>query len=70
MAPKPTKASSCIRNVLFSSWPFGNSRSGTSFSQPRPTTSTSPPKLGFCARFCRVRIGTTACGALIATPQP
>ena len=31
---------------------------------------TSPPKLGFSARLWIVRIGITAAGALIATPQP
>ena len=38
----------------------GSSRSGTSFSQPRPTTMTSPPKFGLRAMFCSVRIGMTA----------
>ena len=31
---------------------------------------TAPPKFGFCARLWSVRIGTTASGALMATPQP
>src|SRR5882757_3886594 len=61
MAPNPSNASSCIRTTLLSV-PSGSSRSGTSFSQPRPTTMTSPPKFGFSARFCSVRIGTIASG--------
>ncbi len=39
-------------------------------SQPRPMTITSPPKFGLRAILWIVRIGTTAAGALIATPQP
>ncbi len=31
---------------------------------------TSPPKFGLVARFCSVRIGMAASGALMATPQP
>nr|CAE55662.1 hypothetical protein [Escherichia coli Nissle 1917] len=74
---KPTCCSSCRRTMLAlstgmlctSSVPFCR-RYGCSFSQPRPTTITSPPKFGFSAILWMVRIGTTAVGALIATPQP
>ena len=50
--------------------PGGSSRSGCSFSQPRLTTITSPPKFGFRLMLRSVRIGTTASGASMATPQP
>ena len=50
--------------------PSPRRRSGGSFSQPRLMTKTSLPKLGLSARLWIVRIGTTAAGALIATPQP
>ncbi len=50
--------------------PAGMSRSGCSFSQPRLTTITSPPKLGFKLILRSVRIGISAPGASIATPQP
>ena len=50
--------------------PGGISRSGCSFSQPRLTTITSPPKLGLRLMLRTVRIGMTASGASIATPQP
>ena len=50
--------------------PGGSSRSGCSFSQPRLTTITSPPKFGFFEMLRRVRIGIAASGASIATPQP
>ena len=50
--------------------PGGSSRSGWSFSQPRLTTITSPPKFGL-REMCRsVRMGMTASGASMATPQP
>ncbi len=45
-------------------------REGCSFSQPRLTTSISPPKFGFRLRLRSVRIGTEAPGASMATPQP
>ncbi|AOJ58092.1 hypothetical protein AQ477_17340 [Burkholderia thailandensis] len=83
IAPKPPNASSCKRSTGESAVPAtpigmrppgasdaGTSRSGASFSQPRPITIISPPKFGLSARFCNVRIGTIAAGALIATPQP
>ncbi len=83
MPVKPSKASSCRRSTGESAVPAtsmgmrppgasfsGTRRSGTSFSQPRPITITSPPKFGLSARFCSVRIGTMAAGALMATPQP
>ena len=50
--------------------PGGSRRSGCSFSQPRLTTITSPPKFGFYEMLRRVRIGIDASGASIATPQP
>ena len=50
--------------------PGGSRRSGCSFSQPRLTTITSPPKFGFRLMLRSVRIGTIASGASIATPQP
>ncbi len=50
--------------------PGGSRRSGCSFSQPRLTTITSLPKFGFRVMLRRVRIGTIASGASIATPQP
>ncbi len=50
--------------------PGGSSRSGCSFSQPRLTTITSPPKFGFSEMWRRVRMGITASGASMATPQP
>ncbi|MDT4828481.1 hypothetical protein FQZ97_618660 [compost metagenome] len=78
---KPTCASSCRQTTSRSSagaprWsvmgmvPGGSSRSGCSFSQPRLTTITSPPKLGLRLMLRRVRIGTMASGASMATPQP
>jgi len=45
-------------------------RSGINFSQPRPTTIAWPPKFGLRARLRRVRIGISAPGASMATPQP
>ena len=50
--------------------PGGIRRSGCSFSQPRLTIITSPPKFGFRLMLRTVRIGTIASGASIATPQP
>jgi hypothetical protein len=50
--------------------PGGSSRSGCSFSQPRLTTITSPPKFGLRLMLRSVRMGTTASGASMATPQP
>ncbi len=50
--------------------PGGSSRSGCSFSQPRLTTITSPPKFGLRLMLRSVRIGTMASGASMATPQP
>ncbi len=78
---KPTWCSSCRQTVsgpreasrpsTIGNVPGGISRSGCSFSQPRLTSITSPPKLGLQAQVCRsVRIGTIASGASIATPQP
>ncbi len=59
--PKPTCFSSCRRTWLIAGTvPAGSSRSGCSFSQPRPTTITSPPKFGLCAMLRRVRIGIGA----------
>ncbi|MNE53471.1 hypothetical protein D3C80_1482030 [compost metagenome] len=75
MPAKPL-AESCRRNSqASSSWPAvssspGISCSACSFSQPRLMTSAWPPRLGLRARLCRVRIGITASGALMATPQP
>ncbi|BAK12442.1 hypothetical protein PAJ_2362 [Pantoea ananatis AJ13355] len=77
MAPKPTSFSSCKRTISSSSSEMGctsgvpvNKRSGCSFSQPRLTTMISPPKFALRARLWTERIGITAAGALIATPQP
>jgi hypothetical protein len=50
--------------------PGGSRRSGCSFSQPRLTTITSPPKFGFRLMLRSVRIGMMASGASMATPQP
>ena len=50
--------------------PRGNSRAGCSFSQPRLTTMAWPPKFGFMLMLRSVRIGISAPGASIATPQP
>ena len=50
--------------------PGGIRRSGCSFSQPRLTIITSPPKFGLRLMLRTVRIGTIASGASIATPQP
>ena len=80
MDMKPTCASSCRHTKSGpaswsrASWigklPGGSRRAGCSFSQPRLTTITSPPKLGFRLMFRRVRIGISAPGASMATPQP
>jgi hypothetical protein len=78
---KPTWASSCSRtrssagsspsrSSRIAKVPGGSRRSGCSFSQPRLTTITSPPKFGFFEMLRRVRIGIAASGASIATPQP
>ena len=67
-AVAPTSAT--LRSSTNGMLPGGNSRSGCSFSQPRLTTITSPPKFGFRLMLRRVRIGTIASGASIATPQP
>jgi len=47
-----------------------NSFSTVSFSHPKDTTITSPPKFGWWTKFFNDLIGITASGALIATPQP
>ena len=82
MLMKPTWASSCKhttsnteasvdeRASTSGMLPGGKRRSGWSFSQPKLTTMTSPPKLGFRLMWRRVRMGMTASGASIATPQP
>ena len=62
--------SDTLRSSTMAKLPGGSSRSGCSFSQPRLTTITSPPKFGFSEMLRSVRIGTTASGASIATPQP
>ena len=59
-----------LRSSMIGIVPGGKSRSGCSFSQPRLTTMTSPPKFGFSVMLRRVRIGMMASGASIATPQP
>ena len=75
ISPKPFVAScSTATRGFFSS--TGNAlaatmqRTGCSFSQPRLTTITSPPKFGLQARLRSVRIGIAAPGASMATPQP
>ena len=81
MDMKPTCASSCRqttssavsplwRTSISGMLPGGSKRSGCSFSQPRLTTMTSPPKFGFRLMLRSVRMGTMASGASIATPQP
>ena len=81
MDMKPTWASSCRQTTsrpasAASRWsttgmlPGGSRRSGCSFSQPRLTTITSPPKFGLRLMLRSVRIGITASGASMATPQP
>ena len=77
---KPTCASACRHTVSgpdtasrpsgIGKLPGGSSRSGCSFSQPRLTTITSPPKFGFSAMWRSVRMGISAPGASMATPQP
>ena len=64
----PTSAT--LRSSAIAIVPGGSSRSGCSFSQPRLTTITSPPKFGFRLMLRSVRIGISAPGASIATPQP
>ncbi len=64
----PTSAT--LRSSTIAKLPGGNRRSGCSFSQPRLTTITSPPKFGFSEMLRKVRIGMIASGASIATPQP
>ena len=64
----PTSAT--LRSSMIAIVPGGSSRSGCSFSQPRLTTITSPPKFGLRLMLRSVRIGITASGASIATPQP
>ena len=59
-----------LRNISLNPNFGGSRRSGWSFSQPRLTTITSPPKFGFFEMLRRVRIGIDASGASIATPQP
>ncbi len=78
MDMKPTCLSSCndTTSSVSPRWsaigiePGGNKRSGCSFSQPRLSTMTSPPKLGLLAMLRRVRMGMMASGASMATPQP
>ena len=53
---------------LMSAWSM--SISTVIFSQPKDTTISCPPKLGCLARLRRMRMGTLASGALMATPQP
>ena len=62
--------SATLRSSTIANEPGGSSRSGCSFSQPRLTTITSPPKFGFRLMLRSVRIGISAPGASIATPQP
>ena len=64
----PTSAT--LRSSTIGIVPGGSRRSGCSFSQPRLTTIASPPKFGFRLMLRSVRIGTSASGASIATPQP
>ncbi len=76
IASKPTCALSCrhstsgVSPAASSMLPAGSRRCGCSFSQPRLTTISSPPKLGLRARLRSVRIGISAPGASMATPQP
>ncbi len=78
MLMKPTCASSCrqttsssgSRSSTMGKVPGGSSRSGCSFSQPRLTTITSPPKLGLRLMLRSVRCGISAPTASMATPQP
>ena len=67
-AVAPTSAT--LRSSISGMVPGGIRRSGCSFSQPRLTTITSPPKLGFRLMLRSVRIGIIASGASMATPQP
>ena len=76
---KPTCAASCRHttpplsvapSAATGIVPGGSRRSGCSFSQPRLTVITSPPKFGFRLMLRSVRIGMSASGASIATPQP
>ena len=62
--------SATLRSSTIAKLPGGSRRSGCSFSQPRLTTITSLPKFGFRLMLRSVRIGITASGASIATPQP
>ena len=64
----PTSAT--LRSSTSGIEPGGSRRSGCSFSQPRLTTITSPPKFGLRLMWRSVRMGMTASGASIATPQP
>ena len=63
---KPTCCSSCRRTGSLPTRhmrrrpPGGSSRSGCSFSQPRLSTITSPPKFGFMLMWRKVRIGIAA----------
>ena len=78
MDMKPTCASSCrqttssagSRSSTMGKDPGGSSRSGCSFSQPRLTTITSPPKFGLWLMLRSVRCGISAPTASMATPQP
>jgi len=67
---RQTTSSACSRSSTMGKLPGGSRRSGCSFSQPRLTTMTSPPKFGFRLRLRTVRMGITASGASMATPQP
>ena len=80
MDMKPTCWSSCkqmvsgpsvaVRSSTNGKLPGGNKRCGGNFSQPRLITNTSLPKLGLRLMLRRVRMGMTASGASMATPQP
>jgi hypothetical protein len=50
--------------------PGGSRRPGCRFSQPSDSSITSPPKFGLRARWRSVRIGISAPGVSMATPQP
>ena len=77
MDMKPTCESSCKHTLLSAARPGrsgmvpgGMRRSGCSFSQPRLTISSSPPKFGFWLMWRKVRCGISAPGASMATSQP
>ena len=69
-APSSRPTSAMLRSSTTAKLPGGSRRCGCSFSQPRLTTISSPPKLGFRLMLRTVRIGMAAPGASMATPQP